>query len=102
VTVGTPKPPLNTGWREELDAAVGDRPLHFHLDCDVLEPGLVPTDHRVPHGLTFDELGWVATRLAANRVVGAEVAEFEATCADTGAPGDPRPLLDALSPLVEV
>jgi arginase family enzyme len=85
----------------DLDAAVGDRPVYFHLDCDVLEPGLAPTDYRVPNGLSFDELRGVANRLAQNTIVGVEVAEFEGTWAETGEPGDPRPLLDALSPLVE-
>ena len=85
----------------DLDAAVGDRPVYFHLDCDVLEPGLAPTDYRVPNGLSFDELRAVANRLAENAVVGVEVAEFEGWWAETGEPGDPRPLLDALSPLVE-
>jgi arginase len=85
----------------DLDAAIGDRPVYFHLDCDVLEPGLVPTDYRVPNGLGFDELFSVASRLAENTVVGVEVAEFEGSWPDTGAPGDPRPLLDAVSPLVE-
>ena len=83
-----------------LDAAVGNRPVYFHLDCDVLEPGLVPTDYRVPNGMTFDELASVATRLAENRVVGVEIAEFEEAWADTGDPADPGPLLEALSPLV--
>jgi arginase len=86
---------------DDLDAAVGDRPVYFHLDCDVLEPGLVPTDYRVPDGLSFDELRDVANRLAENPVVGIEVAEFEGAWAETGDPGDPRPLLDALSALVE-
>lgn len=85
----------------DLDAAVGDRPVYFHLDCDVLEPGLAPTDYRVPNGLSLDELRGVANRLAQNTIVGVEVAEFEGTWAETGEPGDPQPLLDALSPLVE-
>jgi arginase family enzyme len=85
---------------DDLDAAVGDRPVYFHLDCDVLEPGLVPTDYRVPNGLTFAELAAVASRLANNSVVGVEVAEFEGAWAETGDPGNPQPLLDALSPLV--
>jgi arginase len=92
--------PVGPNLLEDLDAAVGGRPVYFHLDCDVLEPGLVPTDYRVPNGLTFDELAGVATRLAGNRVVGIEVAEFEGTWADSGATGNPQPLLDALSPLV--
>lgn len=91
---------VGPGMLDDLDAAVADRPMYFHLDCDVLEPGLVPTDYRVPDGLSFDELSGVARRLAENTVVGVEVAEFEGVFADTGAAGDPRPLLDALSPLV--
>ena len=92
--------PVGPDMLEHLDAAVGSRPVYFHLDCDVLEPGLVPTDYRVPNGLTFDELAGVARRLADNPVVGIEVAEFEGAWAETGDPGDPRPLLDTLSPLV--
>jgi arginase len=93
--------PVGPAMLADLDSAIGDRPVYFHLDCDVLEPGLVPTDYRVPNGLTFDELASVARRLAANGVVGIEVAEFEGVWADTGDPGDARSLLDALSPLVE-
>ncbi|MBP1822342.1 arginase family protein [Mycobacterium sp. OAE908] len=92
--------PVGPHLLDDLDAAVGDRPVYFHLDCDVLEPGLVPTDYRVPNGLSFTELAGVANRLAKNEIVGVEVAEFEGTWAETGAPGDARPLLDALSPLV--
>ena len=85
-------------WESGLGS--GDRPVYFHLDCDVLEPGLVPTDYRVPNGLSLDELSGVASLLAENAVVGVEVAEFEGSWSDTGAPGDPGPLLTALSSLV--
>lgn len=90
-----------SGLGSGIAAAIGDRPVYFHLDCDVLEPGLVPTDYRVPNGITLDELSRVATRLAANSVVGIEVAEFEGSWSDTGASGDPDPLLTALSPLMD-
>lgn len=93
--------PVGPGLLDDLDTAVGDRPVYFHLDCDVLEPGLVPTDYRVPNGLSFTELAAVASRLAVNEVVGVEVAEFEGTWAESGDPGDARPLLAALAPLVE-
>ena len=92
--------PVGPNMLEDLDTAVGDRPVYFYLDCDVLEPGMVPTDYRVPNGLSLDELSGVASRLAENAVVGVEVAEFEGSWSDTGAPGDPGPLLTALSPLV--
>src|SRR5439155_22477784 len=58
--------------------------------------GAAPTVYRVPNGLTFDELAGVATRLAANPIVGVEAAEFEDAWADSGEPGKPRPLLEAL------
>ena len=60
----------------------------------------MPTDYRVRNGLSLDELSGVASRLAENAVVGVEVAEFEGSWSDTGARGDPGPLLTALSPLV--
>jgi arginase len=92
--------PVGPDMLADLDAAVGSRPVYFHLDCDVLEPGLVPTDYRVPDGLRFDELAGVASRLAENAIVGVELAEFEGAWAETGASGDLDPLLAALSPLV--
>jgi arginase len=92
--------PVGPSMVDDLDSAIDDRPVYFHLDCDVLEPGTVPTDYRVPNGMSLDELGSVARRLAENRIVGVEVAEFEGSWAETGRPGDPGPLLDALAPLV--
>jgi arginase family enzyme len=81
--------PVSPNVLNDLDAAVGDRPVYFHLDCDVLEPGLVPTDYRVADGLHLDELGGVARCLAENAVVGVEVAEFDGNWSDTGATGIP-------------
>jgi hypothetical protein len=83
-TVGTREPALSTDWRVELTAAASS-----------------PSDYRVPNGLSFDELAGVVNRLAKNDVEGVEVAEFEETWAEIGKPGDARPLLDALSSLVE-
>lgn len=60
----------------ELDRLIADRPIYFHLDCDVLDPGIMPTDYSVPGGLTLDDLSRVAARLARNRIVGVEIGEF--------------------------
>jgi arginase len=92
--------PVGPTMVDDLDSAIDDRPVYFHLDCDVLEPGVVPTDYRVPNGMSLDELGSVARRLAENRIVGVEIAEFEGSWAETGQPANPGPLLDALAPLV--
>lgn len=84
-----------------LAEAIGDRPVYVHLDCDVLNPGLAPTEYRVPGGLSFADLKNACAVLARNPVIGLEIAEFEASFAETGEPGDAGPLLDALAPLLE-
>jgi arginase len=76
-------------WQSGLGS--GDRPVYFHLDCDVLEPGLVPTDYRVPNGLSLDELSGVARRLAENAVVGVEVAESRTAGPTPARRGTPAP-----------
>ena len=70
--------PVGPGFAERLAEAVAGRPVYVHVDCDVLEPGSVPTDYRVPDGLTLVELGEAMAVLARSEVVGLEVAELEA------------------------
>ena len=84
----------------DLRRAVGDRPVYVHLDCDVLEPGIVPTDYRVPGGLTLDDLRAIAELLAMNTVVGIEIGEFETSFEPDGEAFSPAALLDALAPLI--
>jgi arginase len=83
-----------------LDQHVGDRAVYFHLDCDVLEPGTVPTDYRVANGLTLDDLAAVARRLSENQIVGIEIAEFEAAADPADDTDYAQPLLEALSPML--
>jgi arginase len=84
---------------ERLSAAVGNREVYVHLDCDVLEPGLVPIEYQVPGGLTFEELRACAAELGKRRILGVEIAEFESEWLD-GRPGSPERLVDALTPLL--
>ncbi|MEJ2814649.1 arginase family protein [Caulobacter sp. CCG-8] len=88
------------GIARRLAEAIGDRPVYVHLDCDVLDPGLVPTEYSVENGLSFADLREAGAVLARNRVIGLEIAEFEDVFAATGAPGDVDALLDALAPLI--
>ena len=83
-----------------LREAVGERAVYVHIDCDVLEPGLVPTEYSVPGGLSFPELRSACEALAHNEVVGLEVAEFESRWAATDEPASPFGLIDALQPLL--
>jgi arginase len=91
--------PVNQALPDRLAELVAGQRVYFHLDCDVLEPGTVPTDYAVPGGLTLDQLSAVAKVAATADVVGAEFGEFQAGWPD-GSCCPPDALLDALSPLL--
>ena len=84
---------------DDLAAAVADRAVYFHLDCDVLDPGIVPTDYSVPDGLSLDDLHDVAKMLGRNRIIGVEIAEFEGIWPGSDEPVRPTALLGVLAPL---
>lgn len=86
---------------QSLDAAIGGRPLYIHLDCDVLDAGIVPTEYPVPGGLSLDYLRRIAARMADNPIIGLEIAEFESEWAGTGKPGDAHLVVDCLEPLLD-
>ena len=92
--------PRNDNHLSELRNAVGETPVYIHIDCDVLEPGIVPTDYRVPGGFTLAELHGICEVLAGNELVGLEIAEFEDTWHEGGPRVSPDPLLDALDPVI--
>lgn len=100
VETGTIKLAAGSRILEDLDRFAADRPVYFHLDCDVLEPGIVPTDYQVPNGLTLADLAATAERLARNPLVGLEVAEFESSFTPTGEAAAATPVMDAISPLL--
>lgn len=91
----TPGPHL----AERLHAAVAGRPVYLHLDCDVLEPGTVPTDYRIEGGLTLADLSACCLALAESLFLGIEIAEFQHVWQPGGAPVSPEPLIEALMPL---
>lgn len=100
VDAGTIKLAAGTSLHTALDEYVGDRPVYFHLDCDVLEPGTVPTDYHVPNGLTLEDLAAVSQRLSQNPIIGIEIAEFEAAADPTDDTNFVGPLLEALAPVM--
>jgi arginase len=85
---------------QRLAAAIGQRPVYIHLDCDVLEPGIVPTEYLVPGGLSLADLGEATTALAKNAVVGLEIAEFQSRWPEANTEASPDALIDALLPLL--
>jgi arginase len=82
-----------------LSAVVGERDVYVHIDCDVLEPGIVPIEYQVSGGLSLEDLRACATMLAQRKVIGVEVAEFESEWLD-GRPATPDRLADAIAPLL--
>lgn len=93
--------PAGPNLAARLDEAVQGRPVYVHLDCDVLEPGLVPTEYSVADGLSFADLRAACGVLARSEVIGLEIAEFEARWAETGEAASPTALIDALQPLLD-
>lgn len=89
--------PPGPALAEELAAAVAGRPVYVHVDCDVLEPGIVPTEYDVPGGLSLDDLRRCCTELARGEVVGVEVGEVESRTGDEDLSG----LVDALGPVLD-
>jgi arginase len=82
-----------------LRIAIAGRPVYVHLDCDVLTPGIVPTDYRVEGGLSLAELRNAYTVIAEHEIVGVEIAEFQNAWELGGEPVSPAQLLDAVDPL---
>lgn len=82
---------------DRLGRAVAGRPVYVHIDCDVLNPGIVPTDYQVPGGLGLADLHAAAVALARSEIIGIEIGELETTRDDE----DLTPLLDALAPVLD-
>ncbi len=97
---GIPHIKPNRALAAELRAAIAGRPVYVHLDCDVLDPGIVPTDYMVEGGLSLDDLRECCEVIAEHAVIGLEIAEFQIAWTEGGDPVSPDRLLDALAPLL--
>ncbi|MBW8880604.1 MAG: arginase family protein [Asticcacaulis sp.] len=82
-----------------LAQAVAGRPVYIHLDCDVLDAGIVPTEYGVDGGLSLADLHACAEVLARSEVIGLEIAEYEVTWPD-GRPGSADGVVAALEPVL--
>ncbi len=84
----------------DVAAALAGVPVYVHLDADVLDPSVVPSEFAVPGGLTADALRALleAVAGAADEVVGLEVTAFGVP--DDRRDRDARLLADAVAPLL--
>jgi arginase family enzyme len=95
-----PVVPVDGDVPATLVRAIAGRPVYVHLDCDVLDPDIVPTDYAADRGLTLSELRAACAAIAEGTLVGFEVAELEGAWHDGGAPVPPDPILEAIEPLL--
>jgi arginase len=86
---------------DRLTKAIGNRPVYVHLDCDVLKAGLLATEYQVEGGLDWQDLQEAFRALARFKVIGLEVAEYEASWPD-GTANNCSHLLTAIKPLLTV
>lgn len=93
--------PVGPDIASTLRRVIAGRPVYVHIDCDVLDAGVVPTDYLMPDGLSLDQLHACAQALAESEIVGVEIGELEAED-DQHATAQPANLvLDAISPLLQ-
>lgn len=92
--------PPGPGFAERLASVVAGRAVYVHVDCDVLEPGTVPTDYQVPDGLTLDQLSEAMAALGRSEVVGLQVAELETGTSEEETRATAARLVGALAPLL--
>jgi len=85
----------------QLRDLIAGTPVYFHLDCDVLDPGIVPTDYVHAGGFSLAELTRLAAVVAESEIVGCEIGELQVSWTDGGAAVSPIPLLDSLQPIFE-
>lgn len=90
---------VDDGLAARLKQALHGRRVYIHLDCDVLNEGLLATEYQISGGLNWRELREAFEMLALHRPVGLEIAEYEASWPD-GTPNDSAELLFAIHPVM--
>lgn len=85
---------------EALRQAIAGRPAYVHLDCDVLDLGIVPSEFATEGGLSLDDLRTCCKVIAEQAFIGIEIAEFQYAWEPGGDAASPDPLLDALAPIL--
>jgi arginase len=90
---------VSSDFPARLRSALAGRDVYVHLDCDVLNPGLVPSEFQVENGLSLEDLAAVCRAIADHHILGLEISEFEATWPD-GTRGDPILVITAIESLL--
>jgi arginase/N-omega-hydroxy-L-arginine amidinohydrolase len=81
--------------------AVNGSRVWVHIDWDVLEPGYVPADYKVPDGLVPSQIRAILESVPAAHILGIELAEFAATTDKATDDGAVNTILDMVAPVFE-
>ncbi|WP_131738732.1 arginase family protein [Actinomadura roseirufa] len=100
-TAGVRVIPPREATPENVLAAVGDARVWVHIDWDVLEPGSVPADYTVPDGVYPAQIRAIFEAIPAERLVGVEVAEFNAPADEESSAAAVSVILDMIAPVFE-
>ncbi|SCB32312.1 arginase family protein [Rhizobium multihospitium] len=84
---------------ETILSLIGDAPVWIHVDWDVLEPGHVPAAYAIADGLLPETLRAIFEAIPKGRILGIELAEFEASADDLENASSLSFLSDTVSPL---
>jgi arginase len=93
--------PVGHRLGERLNEAIAGRRAYIHLDCDVLNSGLLATEYQSANGLSYEDLAEAFAVLAEHDLVGLEIAEYEDRWPD-GRLNNPKKLLASILPVLHV
>jgi arginase len=86
---------------ETVLSAIGGARVWIHLDWDVLEPGFVDADYKVPGGMLPSQLRAIFEAIPSAQLAGIELAEFQAPTDDGSSDAALSNILDTVAPLFE-
>ncbi len=92
--------PCTKDFCHRLEPLIHGCKTYVHIDCDVLNPGIVPTDYEHPGGLSLEDIYNVSCLIADHDPIGFEIAEFQNAWAKGQNPVSPEPLINAFDPLI--
>jgi arginase family enzyme len=93
-------PPAEASAENVVDA-VGESPVWIHIDWDVLEPGSVPADYTVADGMTPGQIRAIFEAFSPARILGVELAEFNAPADDASSERAVSIVLDMVAPVFD-
>jgi arginase/N-omega-hydroxy-L-arginine amidinohydrolase len=86
---------------QRVAQAVGGSRVWVHIDWDVLEPGYIPGDYKVPDGLLPTQIRSILESIPASNILGLELAEFAATTDERTNNEAADSIMDMVAPVFE-